>query len=99
NVYAPREAEKMGMVNRVLAPESLMPFAMEWAQTLAKRPPRSIAAIKRAVHLGSDRDLESGLYVERMEMTQVMCSEDARTAMTAHNQAGPRGQKTAPRQW
>jgi len=24
NVYAPREAEKMGMVNRVLAPESLM---------------------------------------------------------------------------
>jgi enoyl-CoA hydratase/carnithine racemase len=95
NVYAPRDAEKMGMVNRVLAPESLMPFAMEWAQTLAKRPPRSIAAIKRAVHLGSDRDLESGLYVERMEMTQVMCSEDARTTMTAYNQAVARDPMTA----
>ncbi len=87
NVYPPREAEKMGMINRVLAPETLMPFAMEWAHTLAKRPPRAIAAIKRAVYVGADRDLESGLYVERMEMTQLMCSEDARTLMTAYNQA------------
>ena len=87
NVYTPRDAEKMGMVNRVLAPEKLMPFAMEWARTLASRPPRAIAAIKRAVYVGADRDLESGLYVERMEMTQLMCSQDARTIMTAYNQA------------
>jgi enoyl-CoA hydratase len=87
NVYHPRAALAMGMVNRVLPPETLMPFAMGWARTLAKRPPRSIAAIKRAVHLGADRALESGLYVERMEMTQVMCSEDARIAMNAYNDA------------
>jgi enoyl-CoA hydratase len=79
NVYHPRDAEKMGMVNRVLPPETLLPFAIGWARTLAKRPPRSIAAIKRAVYLGADRDLQSALYIERMEMTQVMCSEDART--------------------
>ena len=47
------------------------------------------------MHLGSDRDLESGLYVERMEMTQVMCSEDARTTMTAYNQAVARDPMTA----
>jgi enoyl-CoA hydratase/carnithine racemase len=64
-----------------------MPFAMDWARTLASRPPRSIAAIKRAVYIGADRDLESALYVERMEMTQLMCSEDARTIMTAYNKA------------
>jgi enoyl-CoA hydratase/carnithine racemase len=87
NVYNPRDAEKMGMVNRVLAPDDLMPFAMEWARTLASRPPRAVAAIKRAVYLGADRDLESGLYIERMEMTQLMCSEDARTIMNAYNQA------------
>lgn len=90
NVYTPRDAEKMGMVNRVLAPEKLMPFAMEWARTLASRPPRAIAAIKRAVYVGADRDLESGLYVERMEMTQLMCSQDARTIMAAYNQAAAR---------
>jgi enoyl-CoA hydratase/carnithine racemase len=56
NVYHPREAERLGMVNKVLAPEALMPFAMSWARTLAKRPPRAIAAIKRAVYLGVDRD-------------------------------------------
>jgi enoyl-CoA hydratase len=86
NVYHPREAERMGMVNRLLPPETLLPFAMGWARTLAKRPPRSIAAIKRAVYVGADQDLESGLYVERMEMTQLMCSEDARTMMTAYNE-------------
>ena len=85
NVYGPREAERMGMVNRVLAPETLMPFALSWARALAKRPPRSIAAIKRAVHLGADRDLEAGLYVERCEMRDVMTSEDARTFMNAYN--------------
>jgi len=87
NVYHPREAERMGMVNRVVAPESLIAFAMGWARTLAKRPPRSIAAIKRAVHLGADRDLPTGLYIERTEMRDVMCTQDARTLMTAYNQA------------
>ncbi len=87
NVYSPREAERMGMVNRVIAPASLMSFAMEWAETLAKRPPRSIAAIKRAVYLGADRDLESALYIERCEMRDVMCTEDARTIMNAYNAA------------
>jgi len=85
NVYNPREAERMGMVNRVLAPESLMPFALSWARALAKRPPRSIAAIKRAVYLGADRDLDSGLYIERSEMRDVMTTEDARTFMNAYN--------------
>ncbi len=87
NVYHPRDAERMGMVNRVLAPETLMSFATGWARTLAKRPPRSIAAIKRAVHLGADRDLEAGLYIERTEMRDVMCTEDARTIMNAYNAA------------
>jgi enoyl-CoA hydratase len=87
NVYHPRDAERMGMVNRVLAPETLMSFAMGWARTLAKRPPRSIAAIKRAVYLGADRDLEAGLYIERTEMRDVMCTEDARTIMNAYNAA------------
>jgi enoyl-CoA hydratase len=85
NVYHPREAERIGMVNRVLAPETLLPFAQSWAYTLAKRPPRSIAAIKRAVYFGADRDLDSGLYIERSEMRDVMTSEDARTFMNAYN--------------
>jgi enoyl-CoA hydratase len=86
NVYHPREAERMEMVNRVLPPETLMPFAMGWARTLAKRPPRSIAAIKRAVYLGADRELAAGLYVERSEMRDVMCSADARNLMRAYNE-------------
>jgi enoyl-CoA hydratase len=85
SVYSPRDAERMGMVNRVLAPETLMPFALLWARALAKRPPRALAAIKRAVHLGADRDLEAGLYIERCEMRDVMTSQDGRDFMNAYN--------------
>jgi enoyl-CoA hydratase/carnithine racemase len=87
NVYSPRDAERMGMVNRVLAPDTLMSFAMGWARTLAKRSPRSVAAIKRAVYLGADLPLTEGLYIERAEMRDVMCTEDARTTMNAYNKA------------
>lgn len=85
NVYSPHDAERMGMVNRVLKLETLMPFAIGWARTLAGRPPRSVAAIKRAVYLGADRDLQAGLYIERCEMRDVMCSEDARVQMGSYN--------------
>ncbi len=85
--YSPAEAHRIGMVNRVLPPDKLMSTAMQWAETLAQRPPRSIAAIKRAVYLGGDRDLETGLYVERNEMAGVIVSQDARDLMAAYNAA------------
>jgi len=87
NVYSPADAERMGMVNRVMPPKELMPLAREWARTLSMRAPRSVAAIKRAVYVGTDHDLETGLMIERAEMRDVMCSEDGRTAMNAYNAA------------
>jgi enoyl-CoA hydratase/carnithine racemase len=87
NVYSPADAERMGMVNRVMPPKELMPLAMEWARTLSLRAPRSVAAIKRAVYVGTDHDLETGLMIERAEMRDVMCSEDGRTLMNAYNAA------------
>jgi len=85
--YSPAEAHRIGMVNRVVQPGQLMTTAMQWAETLAQRPPRSIAAIKRCVYLGGDRDLETGLYVERNEMAGLIISEDARTSMETYNAA------------
>jgi enoyl-CoA hydratase/carnithine racemase len=87
NVYSPVDAERMGMVNRVMPANKLMPTAMEWARTLSMRAPRSVAAIKRAVYIGTDHDLETGLMIERAEMRDVMCSEDGRAAMNAYNAA------------
>ena len=69
---------------------------MQWARTLANRTPRVVAAIKRAICVGADRDLQSGLYVARMEMTRPMCSQDARTIMTAYNKAVARDPDGGP---
>jgi hypothetical protein len=56
-------------------------------RTLARHLSGSIGAMKRAVYLGADCDLDSGLYAERRELRDVMCSEDARTFIGAYNQA------------
>ena len=55
--------------------------------TLAKRSPRAVGAIKRAVYLGADLPLAEGLHIERAEMRDVMCTEDARITMNAYNKA------------
>ena len=70
----------------LVPPDQLMSTAMQWAQAWPRRW-RSIAVIKRSVYLGSDRDLETGLYVAANEMAGVIISEDARTLMNAYNAA------------
>ncbi len=57
--YSAREAEEMGMVNRVVPLERLEEETMEWAQTILKRSPMAIRMIKRA--LNAELDGQRGL--------------------------------------
>lgn len=57
--YSAREAEEMGMVNRVVPLDRLEEETMEWAQTILKRSPMAIRMIKRA--LNAELDGQRGL--------------------------------------
>jgi enoyl-CoA hydratase len=51
--YVPaEEAYRWGLLTKVVAPEELMPAAMELANTIAQKPPLSIRAIKEGVNRG-----------------------------------------------
>ena len=66
-VVLSEEAERMGLVNRVLAADALMPFTMEYARRLAHNvSPASLRATKSAVY----RDLHRGIggSVEESEL-------------------------------
>jgi enoyl-CoA hydratase len=84
NVYAPDEAQRRGLVHRALPATDLMDTARTWARQLARRPPRAMAMIKRAVYEGGDTDLQRGLAIERQCFTEVICSRDARAGMNAY---------------
>jgi len=59
NQYSAEEAEKMGMVNKVVPLEQLEDTTVEWCQTIQKRSPLAIRMIKRA--LNAELDGQHGL--------------------------------------
>ena len=74
------EALKIGLVNRVVPPEELMPAAMALARELATRPDYALAAARRLINSSFDMTLEEGLDREReMQVTMATPEERKRT--------------------
>ncbi len=61
----PREAEEVGLVNRVVPADRLLEEAMKTAERLARRSPQAVLGLKRSVYEGSAGSLEAGLAAER----------------------------------
>jgi len=76
------EAEKIGLVQKVVPPEELMPEAERLAKRLADGP-AAIGFIKKAIHESQDMSLESYLdYITRMQY-QLCHTKDHKEAVTA----------------
>ncbi len=80
---APDEAERIGMVDRVVPAEELVEHVTEVATTIARGAPLAIAATKRAVHRGADLELAEGLRIELEELAPLFASEDGAEGMAA----------------
>jgi enoyl-CoA hydratase/carnithine racemase len=59
-----KEALKIGLVNKLVTSEELMPLALKIAYTLASRSPLALSIVKEAVIKGMDMTLEQGLRLE-----------------------------------
>ena len=61
-VFDAAEAERIGLVNRVLPHDELLPFVRSWAEELAKHAsPASIAVMKRQVYTSATSELDPAL--------------------------------------
>jgi enoyl-CoA hydratase len=58
------EAYRIGLINRVVAPESLMSTASGMAQEMAAKSPLSLIYVKEALYSGRDLTLDQGLRTE-----------------------------------
>jgi len=71
-----REAERMGLVNRVVPHSSLEIETRALASKLAEKPPIALMAAKIAINLGSDYPLEAGLALEASLFSMLFSTED-----------------------
>ena len=84
------EAERLGIVSRVVAPEELMPTAYELARRIAAGPPVAIRLAKRSIYANSELDLRAALQVETMAQNICFETDDATEGIRAF------GEKRAP---
>ena len=83
DVLTPREALKMGLVNRVVSHERLMEEAMLLAEKIGSRPPLAVRMMKRAVYQAQKSDLRSHLDYISSHISLLSETADHREAATA----------------
>jgi enoyl-CoA hydratase len=77
------EAERIGLVNKVVPAADLMAASEELAQRIASRGPLAIQAAIEAVMVGSDMGFEEGQFLEATLFGLLASTEDMKEGMTA----------------
>ena len=85
----PAEAERLGMVDRLVPADDFDQAVADLAAGLAGGAPLAIAAVTRAVNDGLERPLADALERELEELAPLFASEDAREGMTAFTEKRP----------
>jgi len=77
------DAERLGLVNRVVPDGELEKTAREWAQRLATGPTRALALTKQLVNASLDSDRASAFAAEAAAQEINMTTEDAREGVAS----------------
>ncbi len=83
------EAFHIGLVNKVVLLEQLMPAAMEIAKSICDGGPLAIRTAKEAMVRGMSMGLENGLKLETMLTPRVVVSEDFAEGIRAFSEKRP----------
>jgi enoyl-CoA hydratase/carnithine racemase len=73
-----QEALELGLVNHVVEPEQLMPFAREIAAEIAANAPLAVQATKRMMRLGLEETLEANVHHVFLQLLPLFQTEDFR---------------------
>ena len=83
------EALSMGLVNRVVSADEVLPSALGFGAELARGALAAQALGKAAVDLGMETSLEEGLHVERGRFVAAFRTEDAGRGISSFLEHGP----------
>lgn len=77
------EAERIGLVNKVVAAEQLMDSAMEMARKIASRAQIAVRYSKMAINRGMETDVETAIVFENQVFALCFATEDQKEGMSA----------------
>jgi len=77
------EAEKIGLVNKVVPSDQLMTAAMEMAQKIASKAQLAVRYSKMAINRGFETDIETAIAFENQVFALCFSTEDQKEGMTA----------------
>ena len=84
-----QEALRIGLVDRVVAPDDVYTEAFALARQLAQGPSYALRAAKEAIDRGLEVDLESGLEIERVQFAALFATHDRTVGMQSFIEHGP----------
>lgn len=76
DVISAEEAERIGLVQKVVEDGTVLDAAKEMAAKILKKGPVAITLAKMAVNVGNDVDLHAGLMLERYSQAIAFSTED-----------------------
>ncbi len=77
------EAERIGLVNKVVSPDKLMEEARNMADRISQQAPVAVRLAKSAINKGCDMDLDFGLSYEVESVSVAFSTKDSKEGMTA----------------
>src|SRR6516162_1462170 len=84
--FSAEEAERWGLVNRVLPPEELLAATLASAERIAGNGPISVRQAKQAIHRGLQMSLADGLAFEIEDYNRLIPTSDRREGVLAFNE-------------
>jgi len=84
-----REAERLGLVNRVVPRAELPALAAEWAARLAAAPTKAIGVAKYLTNRALESDRTTALWDEAVAQELVTATEDCREGLAAFAERRP----------
>lgn len=81
--FSPQRACELGLVNRVVPHEDLLPSALEMAGRILRHSPLAAARILTAVTRGLNATISEGLQIESEQFARMVPTHDIREALDA----------------
>ena len=82
-IFDATEAARLGLINRVVPGLYLLEEAVKLAESLATKPPLTLAAALAAIHRGMDASIDDGLAIEEAAFASIVPTHDAREGVAA----------------
>ena len=84
-----QESLELGLVNRVVEPDELMPVTMEVATEIAANAPLAVQATKRMMRLGLEETFEANVHHVFLQLLPLFQTEDFREGMRSFLEKRP----------